>query len=379
MRLLHTSDWHLGRTLSSERLIEDQAIVLAQVVRAVREFRPHAMVISGDVYDRAVPPPEAVELLDEVLSQIVLDHDTHVVLIAGNHDSPQRLTFGARLLARNRLHIAGAFADGNRLRLGDEWGEVDVFALPYLEPALAREELNCPDISDHDSAARAMVGRIRASEMAPRSVLVAHTFVAGGATCDSERPLSLGGAGTVAPDCFDGLSYVALGHLHRAQQAGRPTLRYSGSILKYSFSEAADEKSVSLVEVDRKGECRIEQAPLRPRRDVRSVEGLFDDLMKAPPGDGRNDLLSVTLLDDAPILDPLVRLREVYPNVLGVEQPNFLRTGNGGIKPPGRGLNESELFRAFFSQVTNQELTEEEMLELHSVIEELHARRREAL
>jgi exonuclease SbcD len=335
------------------------------------------IVIAGDVYDRPIPPPDAVELLDEVLSEIVLGTDAHVVLIAGNHDSAQRLTFGRRLLERNRLHIAGTFHDGNRLTVADSWGAVDLYALPYLDPAAAREELDSDAITDHESAARAMVACIRSGEMAPRSVLLAHAFVAGAATSESERPL-LGGAGTVSPECFDGLSYVALGHLHRAQRAGgRDNLQYSGSIFKYSFSEEKDTKSFNVVEIGEDGECRIERIPLAQRRDVRMIEGEFAELMRTDPRGGRDDLLKLRLLDDRPVLDALARLREVFPNALSVEQNNVRPIDGHGLQAEA-SLPVPELFAAFFSQVTGEELAEDEKAEFESVLAGLAREERRA-
>ncbi len=378
MRILHTSDWHLGRALMSERLLGDQEHALRQIVDAVRRLRPDVVAISGDVYDRPIPPPDAVELLDDVLSEIVLGAGAHVVLIAGNHDSPQRLAFGRRLLELSRLHVAGEFNEGNRLTLRDEWGAVDVYALPYLDPAAARDELECDDITDHESAVRAMIARIRASDGAPRSVLLAHAFVAGAATSESERPL-LGGAGTVSADCFEGIDYVALGHLHRAQRAGhRDALQYSGSIFKYSFSEEHDTKSFNVVEIGSHGECRIEHLRLAARRNVRIVGGIFEDLMQPDDADGRNDLLKIRLLDDRPVLDALARLREVWPNALSVEQNNVRPIG-GPTPPTGSdALALPELFEAFFSQVTGDALADDEKAEFASVLRELAREERRA-
>jgi exonuclease SbcD len=246
---------------------------------------------------------------------------------------------------------------------------VDLFALPYLDPAAAREELESGAITDHDSAARAMVARIRSGEVAPRSVLLAHAFVVGSMTSESERPL-LGGAGTVSPECFDGIDYVALGHLHRAQRAGRDGLEYSGSIFKYSFSEENDVKSVNVVEIGPGGECRIEHVPLRQRRDVRVVEGRFDELMRRDSGDGRDDLLKIRLLDDRPVLDALARLREVFPNALSVEQNNVRPLGAIGVQG-STTLPVPELFEAFFSQVTGEQLAEDEKREFADVLAEI--------
>ena len=379
MRIIHTSDWHLGRSLCGERLLDDQAYVLEQLTRIADDFHPDAVLVAGDVYDRAVPGPDAVQLLDDVVTRLALERGIQVFLIAGNHDSGTRLSFGARLMARGNLHLVGSLREGpSVVRLRDDDGDVAVCTVPYAEPMLAADELNCPSICDHDTAMRAAVERVRAAAPAGRSVLMTHAFVAGGEISESERTLTVGGAGTVAADAFDGFTYVALGHLHRAQ-ALTETVRYSGSILKYSFSEEHHAKSVELVEIDGPGGCRIERVPLTPRRDVRTMQGRFDDLMRAPGSVGRNDLIGIDLLDSEPILDAKLRLSEIYPNVLQVRQANFLHTGGSGRGTDTSTLDDAALFAAFFQQVTGRELSTEEAAEFASVQDEVTMREREVV
>ena len=381
MRILHTSDWHLGRALCGERLLEDQCHVLAQLVEIVKDFRPAAVVVAGDVYDRAVPSPEAVQALDDVVSELVLGCDTDVVLLAGNHDSGARLSFGARVLARNRLHVVGSLREGPAVvRLNDEWGEVSICVVPYTEPALAAYELDCPTICDHDTAMRVAVERLRSMPLSRRTVLAAHTFVTGAETSESERTLTVGGAGSVALDALDGFSYVALGHLHQAQMVGRETVRYSGSLLKYAFSEEHHRKQVDLISLDGEGRSIVESVPLVPRRDVRNVEGRFDDLIREVVGSNREDLISISLLDTQPILDARLRLSEVYPNVLQVQQPNFQRQGGGQLESPRHtNISERDLFDAFFQQVSGREMNADEKQELDEALEAIHRAEREAV
>src|SRR4051794_34974326 len=282
LRFLHTADWHLGRLFHGVHLTDDQRHVLGQFVDLARDTKPDVILIAGDIYDRAVPPPEAVELLDEVLSRLVIDLKVPVVLIAGNHDSPGRLHFGSRLLAGRRLYVTGTLPRSPQscepLVLCDDHGPVHFYAVPYAEPATVRSCLGCDELPDHDAAMRALLTQIRSTHPpAARAVLVAHAFVAGGTGCESERPLSVGGAGTVAPDAFAGFHYAALGPLHRPQSLNGGSLRYSGSLLKYSFDETAGGKSVELVEMAADGSCRCETFPLTARRDVRRIEGLLED------------------------------------------------------------------------------------------------------
>jgi exonuclease SbcD len=198
MRFIHTSDWHLGRSLCGERLIDDQHYVLRQLIQATRDFRPDAVLIAGDLYDRAVPSPDAVELLDDVVCELALGCGVNVIAIAGNHDSSMRLGFGSRVMAKNRVHVAGSLREGpGVVRLRDAAGEVAFCPVPYAEPVIAAQELGCGSLPDHDAAMRAAVGRTRAAVPGGRTVLLAHAFVPGGEESESERALTVGGAGEV--------------------------------------------------------------------------------------------------------------------------------------------------------------------------------------
>lgn len=227
MRFLHTADWHLGRLLHGQRLLEDQAYALEQLVDLAGDFKPSVLLISGDVYDRAVPSPDAVELLDEILSNLVMKLDIRVLAIAGNHDSPQRLEFGSRVLARQGLHVVGSVSrEAGSVTLLDDSGPVRFYGIPYAEPAVVRELLGDEEIRSHQSALEAMIQRIRSQHpVGERSVLLAHAFVSGCATAESERPMSVGGADSVDTGIFGEFDYVALGHLHRPQTAGLPRIR----------------------------------------------------------------------------------------------------------------------------------------------------------
>jgi DNA repair protein SbcD/Mre11 len=383
MRFIHTADWHLGRLFHGVHLTEDQAHILDQFVAFVKDGRPDVLFIAGDIYDRAVPPPEAVALLDDVLSRLVLDLKVPVVLIAGNHDSPHRLGFGSRLLAGQRLHIFGSFADElTPIVIEDKAGPVYIYATPYAEPPVIREYLGCDTVQDHNAAMLALIGRMR--QVHPegrRSVLVAHAFVGGGLECESERPLSVGGASAVDCTCFDGFDYVALGHLHCPQTARKDSIQYAGSLLKYSFSEATHTKSVSLVEMDAKAYCRVEKISLTPRRDVRCLEGHLADILKGPTsGENPRDYLMVTLLDTGAILDAMGKLREVYPNVLHLDRPSLMTGGDmHGSRADHRTMNDTELFASFFPQVTGEHLTEKQRWAYASVVNDMHQREREVI
>jgi exonuclease SbcD len=381
MRFIHTGDWHLGRLFHGVHLTDDQAHVLHQLVELVRETKPDVILVAGDVYDRAVPPPEAVELLDEILSRLVLDLQAPVIVIAGNHDSPNRLQFGSRVMAGTRLHITGQLPRKcEPLVLHDGHGPVHFFAVPYAEPPVVRQCLECDELPDHNAAMRATMDCLRAArEACGRSVLIAHAFVVGGAGCESERPLSVGGAGTVDAECFDGFNYVALGHLHCPQQLGDGRLRYCGSLLKYSFDEAAQAKSVYVVEMDGDGRCACETVSFSPRREVRRVQGLMSELLAGPrDAASREDYVEVLLTDPGPVLDPAGRLRDLFPNLLNIRFPERELLAATGDRPQIKGLDEKALFKAFYTHVQGNDLAPEHESAFVAIVEQMRQKQREA-
>ena len=283
MRFLHTADWHLGRQFYQASLIEDQAHVLDQFVDLAKQSRVDAVLVCGDVYDRALPPPDAVALLDETLERLVLDAKVPVLMIAGNHDSPERLGFGASLLRKQGCHISGPLRGTlETLVLEDEKGPVRFISLPYADPPMVRQVLEQADLVGHDAAVAALTEQARTlCEAGERLVMLGHCWVNGGTASESERPLTVGGAGMVGAKRFEGFDYVALGHLHRPQKVA-DHIHYSGSLLKYSFSEVDHKKSANLIEMDDRGSVTVERVPLSPKRDVRIIEGLLSEILDGP-------------------------------------------------------------------------------------------------
>ncbi|MCP5419908.1 MAG: exonuclease SbcCD subunit D [Gammaproteobacteria bacterium] len=382
MRFIHTADWHIGRFLHNLSLLDEQAHVLDQFCRIVEDSRPHAVVIAGDVYDRAIPPADAVRLLSEVVSRIAMDSRIPLIVIAGNHDSPDRLGFGSALLDRQNLFLRGPLSQPMEPVVIDAEGErVNFYPIPYAEPAVVRERFGVSEAHSHDAAMQAVIARIREQGMAAsrRTVAVAHCFVAGGAESESERPLSVGGVGQVDSSRFAGFDYVALGHLHRPQAVGA-NIHYAGSLLKYSFSEASHPKSITLVELPDQGGRRVERIPLAPRHDLRIVEGRLPDLLQGPKaGESREDYLLVRLLDKEALLEPMGKLREIYPNVLHLERPGLFK--EGALADVGRDQlrrGEQELFASFFEQMTREPLTDAERQVFADVVEALRRSERES-
>ena len=362
MRLLHTADWHLGRSLGGHALLEDQEhLLLGQFLRMVRETKPDAVLVAGDMFDRAVPPAEAVELLDEILQRIVLGLRIPVVMIPGNHDEARRLSFGARLLAGAGLHI-GDSPLGRAVTLQDDAGPVSIVAAGYASPLyLATLAPDGEAFADHDAGFAWLAPHLLG--LCPpghRRLLVAHGFVAGGAESESERGLAVGGTGQVGVHRFAGFDYVALGHLHRPQTLGEGRLRYSGSPIAYSLSEIGHGKSVSLIEMDASGAVRIEELPLAPLRALRVLKGAFAALRDAP-AEGREDFLSIMLTDPVPVPDAQRRLAEVYPRIVGLRHAGMAAAA-GAIAMPGaaaRAATPLDLFTRFHQAVRGRDLPEE--------------------
>lgn len=381
-RLLHTADWHLGRILHGVHLTDDQRVLLDRLVQVVQEQRPDAVLVAGDVFDRAVPPPDAVRLLDQTLSRIVLDLGVPVVMVAGNHDSPDRLGFGSRILAQRGLVVAGAPSDRvPSLRLHDEHGPLDIHALPYCEPAAVRQVFPDAAVPDHAAAMARMVEHLLAQAPAGvRRVLVGHAFVAGGLVAESERALSVGGAGTVDAASLAAFDFVALGHLHRRQSVGSDRIRYSGSLFKYSFSESEHRKSVDLVTIGAPGEVPAVQAiALEGPRDLRRLDGTIQALLAAPHGPGRDDYISVMLRDPGLVYDAIGKLRAVYPNVLHIERPEFVPAEGTLRGIDRRAMEDGEVFARFFLEVTGESLSEAEATVLKDEMDALARREREGV
>jgi DNA repair protein SbcD/Mre11 len=372
MRMLHTADWHLGRSLHGMRLLDDQAYVLAQLTTIARDWQPDVVVIAGDVYDRTVPPGDAIELLDTTLSDLVMGLRIPVIIIAGNHDGPQWLSFGSRLLTAAGVHMFGSLRrETGCVTLHDTHGPVRFYAMPYADPAIGRDRLQNPAITDHSRLVQTWVTMALGEAAMPgRAVAVAHAFVSGGQESTSERQLTVGGTGQVPVAHFTPFHYTALGHLHAPQSAGGARVQYAGSLLKYSISEIDHVKSVTLVEMDAHGQCQVERVPLRPQRDLRRVAGMLDALLTAEPdATMREDYVVVSLLDTEPVVDPMNRLRRVYPQIIHLERPALPRLEPSLSAPAGSGQPVASLFAGFYRAVTGVDLADDQQALFTDVID----------
>jgi exonuclease SbcD len=313
MKLLHTADWHLGRQFEGHALDEDQSAVVDQVQAAIATHKPDALIIAGDIFDRAAPPESAVRLFNRFIERMTAETPCAIVIIAGNHDSADRIGAMAMLADHRRALVRGPLSAIEKpLILNDAHGAVAISALPFGYEYAARECFGA-EIKSPADVLRAQVSAARPHVSASaRWVIVAHAFVTGASASDTERPLTrvAGGIETVPADVFSGAHYVALGHIHRPQTAGAPHIRYSGSPLAFGFDEEGNEKSMALVELAADGNATVELIPFRPLRTVRTLRGTLDEIVNSPPSD---DFVNVVLTDEGRLIDPMKRIQERLP------------------------------------------------------------------
>lgn len=365
VKLFHTADWHLGKLVQGVYMTEDQKHVLQQFINAIEEEKPDAVIIAGDLYDRSIPPTDAVDLLDETLETIVVKLKTPVLAVGGNHDGPERLNFGSKMMKSTGFHIKGSFTKITEpIVLHDEYGEVHFHLIPYAEPSKVRYELENDDIRTHDDAMRAIVEDISKSmDVQARHVFVGHAFVTPSGekkenTSDSERPLAIGGAEHVNASHFEPFHYTALGHLHQAHHVGIESIRYAGSLLKYSISEERHKKGYYVVELDKDGRTIVEKRLLEPKRQIRTVEGKIDEIEQH---ERNEDYVFIKLLDESPVIYPMERVRSVYPNAMHVERViKAITTSEESTTSISRAkMDELSLFKAFYKEIKNEEIQED--------------------
>ena len=376
MKLMHLSDLHLGKRLNEFSLLEDQDFILSQILNIAREQQPDALLIAGDVYDKAVPSAEAVRLFDDFLYQLA-ERKLPVFIISGNHDCPERIAFGSRLLDASGIHLSPVYSGQvEPITLTDEFGPVHFWLLPFLKPIHVRRFYPEEPTDTYSQALSTAVSHLKLNT-ADRNVLVTHQFVTGSARSDSEE-LSVGGADHVDAGVFEAFDYVALGHLHRPQSCGSEKLRYCGTPLKYSFSEARDEKSVTIAELREKGSLALHTVPLKPLRELVELKGSFEELTDKAFFQGTTwctDYTHLTLTDEEDIPDALGKLRLIYQNLMKLDYDNSRTRSNSEIAPEAeaRGKSPLELFSDFYELQNNRPMTEEQLV----FLEELLARMEE--
>lgn len=362
MKLIHLSDLHIGKRVNEFSMLEDQRAILSQILTAVKREQADGVLVAGDIYDKPVPPAEAVQMFDEFLTRLA-ELGTPVFVISGNHDSAERVAFGARLMSGRGVYVSPVY-DGNvtGITMKDKYGEVVVYLLPFVKPALVRHVFEDEDLGSYQDAVRIAVDHI-AVDQNKRNVLVAHQFVTGAFRCDSEEVL-VGGLDNVDVSVFDAFDYVALGHIHSPQHVGRETVRYCGTPLKYSFSEAEQEKSMTVVELGEKGRVEIKTLPFKPLRDMRRIRGTYLEVTALDyyKDTNQEDYVQVTLTDEEDVPDGMQKLRVIYPNLMKLEYDNRRtresREVTGACEVEQR--SELELFEEFYELQNNQPVSEKQ-------------------
>lgn len=362
MKFIHTADWHLGKLFYGSYLTDEQEWILDnQFLPLLDEEKPDAVILAGDVYDRSVPPSEAVELFNHMVNEICLSRHIPLLVISGNHDSAERLSFGSSLLKEAGLFITGTLDTAEAYSVEDKYGTVEIYPLPYADPGAVRHFLSCEDIHDHDDAEKALAQYLLSRRNKnSRKIAIAHEYVAGGTPSDSERPLSIGGTEMVAADTFKDFNYTALGHLHRPQTIGNDNIRYSGSLLKYSFSETGYDKGVIVGEIDGEGQVETRFVPLIPKHNVRIIRGTFDELMKRED-DRADDFLRADLQDNGPVVDAMARLRTRYPNLMTLTTKRVMSEDEGTRNIDLRKkISDIDMVKTFMNEFRNTPLSDEE-------------------
>ena len=359
MKLMHISDLHLGKRVNEISMLEDQRYILEEILRIAQEQTVDGILASGDIYNKTVPSAEAVLLLDWFLTE-VSKKKIPIFLISGNHDSAERLAFGAHLLDKGGIYISPVYEGKTEpITLKDSYGEVRVYGVPFLKPAAVRRFFPERKIETYQDAFEVVMESLNLN-LAERNVLIAHQFFAGAERCESEE-LSVGGLDVIRADALGKFDYVALGHLHRPQKLGRETVRYCGTPLKYSFSEANDQKSVSIVELKEKGNICVETIPLKPRHDLREIRGSYEEitLLENYKNTKTDDYMHITLTDEEDIPNAVGKLRVIYPNLMKLDYDNRRTREYRSVEHTEMEEKKSplEYFMEFYQLQNNQEMS----------------------
>lgn len=394
MKLMHLSDLHLGKRVNEFSMIEDQKYILGQILEVADSVRPDGVIIAGDIYDKPVPSAEAVQLFDEFLCQLA-SRSLQVFVISGNHDSAERIAFGAKLMDSSGIHLSHVY-DGRvkPVAVSDEHGPVNLWMLPFLKPAHVRRFYPEAEIESYTDALRVAIDHFGADgqgiDRTQRNVLITHQFVTGAGRSDSEE-VSVGGSDNVDEAVFDAFDYVALGHIHRPQnmgglgniEAGTSRIRYCGTPLKYSFSEAAHEKSVTIVELGEKAgdyaDLNVWTVALKPIHDLREIRGTYLELTarsyyeSMDGGAGREDYLHITLTDEEDVADAIGKLRIIYPNLMKLDYDNARTRGSQSLTLAEHVETRSplDLFGDFYEMQNNQAMSSQQAELMHQLIEKI--------
>lgn len=374
MKLIHLSDLHLGKRVNEFSMLEDQGFILRKILEIIDQERPDGVLIAGDVYDKSVPSAEAVALLDDFLVHLSR-RKLQVFAISGNHDSPERMAFGGRLMEGSGVHLAPVYnGKVTPTALTDEYGQVNVYLLPFVKPAHVRRWFPDREIASYTDALATAIGTMGVDQT-QRNVLVTHQFVTGGQRCDSEE-VSVGGTDNVDVSVFAPFDYVALGHLHGPQQVERETVRYCGTPLKYSFSEAGHQKSVTVVELGEKGSVAVRTVPLTPLHDMVELRGTYEEMTFRGFYEGTSypeDYVHITLTDEEDIPDAVRKLQVIYPNLMRLDYDNKRTRAGIRLDAPEDAQRKDplELLEDFYEKQNGRPMGEEQRNFARELIERI--------
>ena len=373
MKFIHLSDLHIGKRVNEVSMIEDQEFILSQIIEIIDSEHPDAVLIAGDVYDKSVPSAEAVTLLDDFLCRLA-ERNLPVLIISGNHDSPERLAFGGRLMEGSGIHVSPVYSSNVKsVTLSDEHGAVTFWLLPFVKPVHVKRCFPDEAIESYTDAIRAAIGHMGV-DFSGRNVLLTHQFVTGAATCESEE-ISVGGSDNVDASVFEGFDYVALGHIHGPQNIGSDHIRYCGTPLKYSFSEAGHRKSVTVVELGTKGCLNVRTVPLTPRHDLREIRGTYEELTAKSTyaGTAVDDYLHIILTDEEDVPEAMGRLRVIYPNLMKLTYDNA-RTRTSAVIDSVEDLHRKsplDLLEELYQLQNNQPMSQVQRTYARELIERI--------
>lgn len=373
MKIMHLSDLHIGKKVNEYSMLQDQIYILKEILRIIDNEKVETVIIAGDVYDRSLPPNEALELFDEFLYQLS-SRNVNVFVISGNHDSPERISYGGRMMTENKIFLSPVY-DGNvkPITLNDDYGEVNFYLLPFVRPADIRRYFPDENIENYTDAVKVAIDNMNV-DFSERNILVTHQFVTGAELSESED-IIVGGTDNVSGEVFDGFDYVALGHIHREQTVGKDNIRYCGTPLKYSFSEAKNIKSVTILDFNDKGNIEYSKIPLTPLRDMREIRGTYYELTLKSSYESTNteDYLHITLTDEEDIPDAIGKLRSIYPNIMKLDYDNLRTRGSGTVDAIENIESKSpfELFADLFKQQNNQDMSEEQEEIMRNLIDKI--------
>ncbi|WP_448902009.1 exonuclease SbcCD subunit D [Eubacterium sp.] len=362
MRFLHLADLHIGKRVSGFSMIEDQKFVFEQVYNVIENEKIDGIIMAGDIYDKPVPSAEAVKLFDEMLTRLV-SINLPIFVISGNHDSAERIGFGSDILSAAKVYMSRVY-NGNlqKIELEDDYGKINIYLLPFIKPATVKNIYKEAEIKDYDDALAYVLSQEKIDET-KRNVIVSHQFVTGAMRSESEE-VSVGGLDNVSVENYDAFDYVALGHIHRAQQMGRESARYAGTLLKYSFSEENHNKSMTIVDLKEKGNIEIKEIPVKPLHDLKTIKGKFSEITSEEfyKELKKENYYRAVLTDDDDILNAIGKLKSIYPNLMSMEYDNTRTRSYSVVDNVETGEAKSPLdyFEEFFEKQNGRKMSEKQ-------------------